>query len=90
MRGDHVAAFAGVFTNPWAPTVWICDVLHVFGGTGAPMEAVAVVRAIVEQSRSMGCRQTYIGSAYRDISAIGKRLGGRPLNPVYVVESDVQ
>lgn len=86
MRGPGIAGFAEVLAFPWAPDRLECDLMHLFGTASGPMEPVALTSGIRDRCAAMGCRRFYIGSAFQDISAIGKRLGGRPLPPVYELD----
>lgn len=88
IRGDGIVGFADVVSFPWAPTDRECDLMHLFGAASdrAGMEALAVVSAIRERAEQMGCRRTYISSIFVDLTPIGRRLGGKPYPPVYVLE----
>lgn len=93
VRGDGVVGFGGLVAYPWAPTVRECDLVHLFGSATDPggTEALQVVRSVWERAQSLGCRKMYIGSIFADLTVIGRRLGGKPFAPVYVLENrDVQ
>ena len=89
MRGDGVVGFADVMAFPWAPRELECDLMHLFGAASDPAgrEALSVVAAIQKRSEQMGCARLYISSIFADLTPIGRRLGGRPFRPVYIVEA---
>lgn len=83
IRGRGIAAFAEIIAFPWAPKRLECDLMHLFGTALDPMEAIGVTCAVRDRAAAMGCRTLYVGSAFQDISVIGKRMRGQPLPPVY-------
>lgn len=88
MRGDGVAGVAQIITTPWDPKHRICDLLHLFGRSPphAKMEALNVVSSISDRRRQLQCGKFYISSSHRDLAPICKRLGGRLLGSLYVIE----
>lgn len=86
VRGPGVAAFADVFAPPWAPMRLECDLVHLFGKSTYFNEAMSVGEFVKTRAVAMGCRTFYVGSAFADLTAVGKRFGGTPLPPVYRVE----
>jgi hypothetical protein len=87
MRGDKVVGLGTVLTMPWAPTYKFCDLTHLFRAPGKGVfEAFDVVKAIYQKCGEMGCRKMFIGSIFADLSPIAERLGGKPLNRMWVVD----
>lgn len=86
VRGEGVAAFAVLGSDPWAPQKIYCEIVHLFGRSVSPMEAFRVVQAIDERRRKAGIDKLYAGSLFADLSPIMRRLGARQLNPYWVIE----
>jgi hypothetical protein len=89
VKADHTVGFAQIISMPWAPTKLVCDLLHLWSDGDperSPHEAMEVVGELDLMRRARGCSRFYIGSIYRDLSPIAKRLGGRALNTTWVVE----
>lgn len=89
MRGEYVVGFGSVLRLPWAPTVGVCDLVHLFGKSprGQAWEAIDVTRVIRDRCFEMGCLEMYIGSAYADLSVVGAELGGKPTSMTYVLKA---
>ena len=87
MRGEAVIGVGSMFAFPWAPSTQVCMLSHFFRppGKGAH-EAFHVIQAIDTESERQGCRKFYIDSMFADLSPFARRLGGRPLNTMWVVE----
>ena len=86
VRGEQTAGIAQVLWMPWAPSRPICDLVHLWGLGGENWEAVWVVRKLDEMRIAAGCAKFYVGSVYRDLSPIARRLGGRRLSNMWVLE----
>lgn len=89
MRGEYVVGFGSVLKLPWAPTVGVCDLVHLFGDAtrSQGQEAIAVTRAIRDRCFAICCKNMYIGSVYRDLSVVARALGGTPTSMTYVLEA---
>lgn len=87
MRGEKVVGLGMVLAMPYAPTILFCDLAHLFRTPGkGGFEVFDVVHAISARSAEMGCKKFFIGSIFADLSPIAQRLGGRPLNRMWVVD----
>jgi len=88
MRGEATAGFAQVVRPPWAPSVPVMDLIHLYGHRDKPLpwEACNVVAALDDARKARGCSKLYIGSIYADLGPIAQRLGGRQLGSLYVLE----
>ena len=88
IRGEHTAGFAQIVRMPWAPLHPSMDLIHLYGqrNGGPPWEACQVVAALNEVRQARGCGKMYVGSIYADLEPIARRLGGRRLGSLYVLE----
>ena len=88
VRGEHTAGFVQIVRPPWAPTTTVADLIHIYGQADGslPWEAVDVVSALDAARKERGCTAMYVGSIYADLEPIARRLGGRRLGSLYMLE----